>query len=337
MLQRWSPSKGERAETAGGQQTGGSSDGIRRNQRASAGAAERTGTAAVEEQRFEGQGHRGDETPHEPGDTERSVTQEGAEAAGTHRRRTSWRQLGNPRKRDEPQGRQQVATHLHTETGANPHGGEKPRRGNANPAGGHDNAASPLREEAAPSRRKQASACGIPGGLAKDRADAPASTARFGAIRSKLEREWTVSECESTGAILGFRSLRRGRLRQSHEGRTGAAGTPRCFGKPKTRTPLEGSQGHIGGMPQGTTIGHSRATGSGEGGPGNRTLRTSHPRGPGGESCQGRGGRRKEAIYLQLMRKAHISTEEGFGAIRHPRRQGSPPESQETGDATSSE
>jgi len=137
MLQRWSPSKGERAETAGGQQTGGSSDGIRRNQRASAGAAERTGTAAVEEQRFEGQGHRGDETPHEPGDTERSVTQEGAEAAGTHRRRTSWRQLGNPRKRDEPQGRQQVATHLHTETGANPHGGEKPRRGNANPAGGH--------------------------------------------------------------------------------------------------------------------------------------------------------------------------------------------------------
>lgn len=47
-----------------------------------------------------------------------------------------------------------------------------------------------------------------------------------------------------------------------------------------------------------------------EGGPGNRTTRTRHPRGPGGESCQGRGGRREEAIYLQLVSGAHIFTDE---------------------------
>lgn len=65
MLQRWSPSEGERAKTAGGQQTGDFSDGIGGFERASE-RIRKTGTAAVEEQRFEGRRHREDEAWQEP-------------------------------------------------------------------------------------------------------------------------------------------------------------------------------------------------------------------------------------------------------------------------------
>lgn len=108
--------------------------------------------------------------------------------SGTHRSRRNGRPFGISRKRDEPQGRQQVATHLHTGTGANPQGGAKPRRGNEIPAGDTERSFTAA-EEVAPSRGAQVSACDSPGGLAKDRTEVSDSAARFGAFRSKLRRE----------------------------------------------------------------------------------------------------------------------------------------------------
>lgn len=86
------------------------------------------------------------------------------------------------RKRDEPHGRPQVATHLHTGAGANPHGGATPRRGNEIPAGNHRTQLHRC-PDGCPIEQTQVSAWVSLDGLAKDRSDAQATAARFGAFR----------------------------------------------------------------------------------------------------------------------------------------------------------
>jgi hypothetical protein len=206
---------------------------------------------------------------------------------------------GQYRKRDEPHGRQQVATHLHTGAGANPQGGATPRRGNENPAGSHRTQLHRC-QGGCPIERNP----GFGLGFTRWTGQGPVRCfGNGGALRRvplESEREWTVPENGSTGAILGFRSLRRGERGNLERG---VSVLPVHRGNPAS--PL-GSQVES----VDPSTGRLRATGDGEGGPGNRTTCTRHPRGPGGESCQGRGGRREEAIYLQLGRGAHVFTEQ---------------------------
>jgi len=154
-------------------------------------------------------------------------------------------------------------------------------------------------EEDAPSRGTQVSAWVSPGGLAKDRSDASATAARFGAFRlsrSGSGRFRNTEAQEQSWVFVACGGAREAISRGAYRCYRYTAGIPQALWGAKSnrwiRPPVVSGQLEMGrrsGQPDDV---HE------------------DPRGPGGESCQGRGGRREEAIYLQLGRGAHVFTEQ---------------------------